>query len=177
MMVEKSRPRLNGEGESDDVSQRRNHPGRHARRRMDRDLGAERCADRLFTQLVRNVADLEMCGTGVLPVSPDSPAGVERLAELGWRAHAERGVRMDRVVVGDPSGDEPEHRGGVGQGRDADVVALEGFDESLRHAVGLRAFDRREAEFQSQLLGEDARVFCGVGAANVRENFDTLKGT
>jgi hypothetical protein len=61
-MVKKFRPRLNGEGDSDDDSQRRNHPGRHARRRMDRDLGADRCAGGRFTQLVRNAPDLKMYG-------------------------------------------------------------------------------------------------------------------
>ncbi len=42
---------------------------------------------------------------------------------------------MDRVVVGDPSGDEPAHCSGIWQGRDADVVAFEGFDEGLAHPI------------------------------------------
>ena len=61
-MVDKSRPRPSGEGESDDDSERRNYPCRRARRRMDRDVGAERRAGELFTQLIRNVTDLKMYG-------------------------------------------------------------------------------------------------------------------
>ena len=93
---------------------------------------------------------------GVPPVSPDSPAGVERFAELGGRAHAERGMRMDGVVVCDPSGDEIEHRGGVGQGRDADVVALEGLHEGLAHSVAFGRPDRREAGGEAEGRGEVA---------------------
>lgn len=45
------------------------------------------------------------------------------------------------VVVLEPSGELPERRDGVRQCIDANIVALEGFDEALGHAVGLRALD------------------------------------
>ena len=82
---------------------------------------------------------------GVPLVSPDRSAGVERGAELGGRAHGQRGVWVDRVVVVDPSGDEPEERDGVGQRRDTDVVPAQRLHEGLGDAVALGGTDGREA--------------------------------
>src|SRR5205807_10288705 len=51
---------------------------------------------------------------------------------------------MHGVVVLHPAIDESKCRGGMGDRADPDVVALEGLDESLGHAVALRAFDYPE---------------------------------
>ena len=55
---------------------------------------------------------------------------------------------------------------------DADVIALEGTDERLGHAVGLRAFDRRSSGDQADVAGEAASVVCGVAAPIIGEPFD-----
>ena len=55
---------------------------------------------------------------------------------------------MSGVVVLHPAVDEGEGGSGIRDRTDPDVVALEGFDESLGHAVAFRAFDRGEARDQ-----------------------------
>src|SRR5690242_5374935 len=48
---------------------------------------------------------------------------------------------MHGVVVLDPGIDQSKSGSGVGDRADADLVALEGFDEGLGHAVAFRTFD------------------------------------
>src|SRR5688572_4732760 len=84
-------------------------------------------------------------------------------------------MRMDVVIVGDPSGDLPESPSGVRQGVYANIVALEGFYEGFRHAVRLRTADRGEARLQVQRCREVARLLGGVGAAIVREMLDRVR--
>ena len=62
-----------------------------------------------------------------------------------------------------------------GQRPDADVVALDGFDEGLAHAVALGAGHRREAGRQVELRGEQARVPGGVGRAVIGQPFDGVR--
>lgn len=52
--------------------------------------------------------------------------------ELAGRAHSERGMGMDFVVVLDPSGDLPERGCGVRQRVHANIVAFEGLHEGLK---------------------------------------------
>src|SRR5579864_1479779 len=54
-------------------------------------------------------------------------------------------MRVDGVVVLHPAVDKSEGRCCVRDGIDADVIALQGFDEGFGHAVALGAFDRGEA--------------------------------
>lgn len=63
---------------------------------------------------------------------------------------------------------------GVGPGAHTDVVALEGSDERLGHAVGLRAADRRRERHQADVAGEGAGVAGGVAAAVVAQPLDRL---
>jgi len=52
---------------------------------------------------------------------------------------------MHGVVILHPAIDESEGSGRIRDRADPDVIALEGFDEGLGHAVAFRAFDRGEA--------------------------------
>jgi hypothetical protein len=108
---------------------------------------------------------------GVSPVSPDGSAGVERGPELDGRAHDQRGMRMDGVVVVDPGGDELENGSGVGQRDDADAVALEGRARRLiswRERTGLgqgtrpswRARSRVPAAVRHEPLPERCSTGC-----------------
>ena len=72
-------------------------------------------------------------------------------------------MRMDIVVVRDPSGDLGERRFGTWNGAHAQVVTLESPDERFRDAVALRAGYGREAGYQAELGGEDAGVLGGIG--------------
>jgi hypothetical protein len=49
------------------------------------------------------------------------------------------------VIVLHPVIDESEGGSGIWDQADPDVVALDGFDEGLGHAIAFRAFDRAEA--------------------------------
>jgi len=84
------------------------------------------------------------------------------LDELARRAHFEPGVGVVVVVVVEPGADQSEDRGGVRQGRDLDVVALEGVDEGLGDAIALWAPDGREAGLEAELASEDAGILGGV---------------
>ncbi len=70
---------------------------------------------------------------------------------LGFRAELVLPVRSDQL---DPVSYQCQNGFGIGQRIDADVVALERFHEGLRHAVGLRAGNRREAGFQPDLAAK-----------------------
>src|SRR5882672_3317181 len=56
-----------------------------------------------------------------------------------------------------------------------DVVTLEGFDERLSHAVGLRAAHRCEAGNETQADGKVDRLMCAIATAIVREPLDGLR--
>ncbi len=62
-------------------------------------------------------------------------------------------MRVHLVVVLDPSGKRCQRGERIWKRRDADVIAFEREYESLRNAVGLRAADRSETGFQTQLPG------------------------
>src|SRR6202044_4059132 len=55
------------------------------------------------------------------------------------------------------------------------VISLEGFDESLGHAVRLRAANRREAGNEAQGDREVARFWGSIAAAVVREPLDRMR--
>jgi len=57
---------------------------------------------------------------------------------------------------------------------DRDVVALEGFDERLGHAVRLRASHRCRARFHADLAEQGCRVPGDEAGAVVGEPFDGL---
>ena len=76
------------------------------------------------------------------------------------------------VVVLDPSGKRCQRSGSIRQRRDADVIALEGMNEGLRDAVGLRAADGREAGFEAQLPGKGACFASGIGRAVIGQHLD-----
>lgn len=71
------------------------------------------------------------------------------------------------VIVFDPISYQSQNGISIGQRIDAHIIALERFHEGFRHAVGLRAGDRREALLQAKLAGEDARFLRPVSAAIV----------
>jgi hypothetical protein len=72
---------------------------------------------------------------------------------------------MVLVVVLEPSGELAERGDRIRQGVDANIVAFEGFDEALRHAVRLGALDRREAGNEIERGGEVSRLLGRVVAA------------
>ena len=79
---------------------------------------------------------------------------------------------MVLVVVLESSGEFAERGDRIRQGIDANIVAFEGFDEALRYAVRLGAFDGREAGNEIERGGEVARFLGGVGAAIVCQPFE-----
>ena len=79
------------------------------------------------------------------------------------------------VVVGEPPVELAEHRDGVRQRVDANVVAFERPDQGLREAVALRAGDRGEARLQTQSTGKVAGILGRVGAAMVAQPLDGMR--
>jgi len=69
-------------------------------------------------------------------------------------------MRVHGVVILHPAIDESEGSGRIRDRADPNVVAFEGFDEGLGHAIALRAFDRGEARFEVE--GE-SDLDCPVG--------------
>ncbi len=84
---------------------------------------------------------------------------------------------MHLVVVRQPAWKLFDNGSGVGPGVHADVVALEGADERLGHAVRLRAADGRRPWDQPDVTGEGAGVASGVAAAVIRKPLDRLGHT
>lgn len=82
-------------------------------------------------------------------------------------------MRVDGVVVVEPSGQLVDHGSGVGLFGDADVIPLHGAHERLGHAVGLWAFDRGCARPEVDLAGKAAGFSGGVAAAIVGQPFDS----
>jgi hypothetical protein len=62
----------------------------------------------------------------------------------------------------------------IRRGVHADVVTLEGADERLGHAVGLRATDRGLAPNQPDVASKSPRVARGVATTIFRQPFDWL---
>jgi len=87
--------------------------------------------------------------------------------ELAGRAPFQATVRVVVVIILDPISYQSQNSFSIGQRIDAHIIALERFHEGFRHAVGLRAGDRREAWLQAELAGKDARFLRCVGAAVV----------
>lgn len=71
-------------------------------------------------------------------------------------------MQMHLVVVRHPAWQLFDSGLGVEPGAHADVVALEGADESLGHAVGLGAADRRRMWDQPNVAGKGAGSARGV---------------
>ncbi len=65
-------------------------------------------------------------------------------------AETEAAVGVNLLVIGNPAFDGGKGSVRVGDGIDADVIALEGFDERLGDAVAFGAFDRGEAGTRSR---------------------------
>src|SRR5690606_7034444 len=84
---------------------------------------------------------------------------------------------MDFVVILDPSVDKPESCFGVGNLGYADIVSLQGFDESLGHAVRPGACDRGKAGRQIERLGKQPCVSRCISKTIVCEMFDSMRGS
>src|SRR3954462_6505671 len=83
-------------------------------------------------------------------------------------------MRMDFVIVVDPSGDLPWHGRRIRQGGYARVIALEGLHEGFGHSVGLGALHRREARDEVQGGGKVARFLGGIWASIVGQLLDRV---
>ncbi len=81
---------------------------------------------------------------------------------------------VDFVVVRQPGGQLLGDGLCVGCGADADIIALERADESLRHAVGLRAADRGGTRDEADVAGEAPGFTADVGTAVVGKPLDRL---
>ncbi len=79
---------------------------------------------------------------------------------------------VDLVVILDPSGNLAERRFGVGHRVHAQIIPLEGLDEGLGHAVGLRAPDGREAGNEVEGRCEGLGLSGDIGAAIVGKMLD-----
>jgi len=80
------------------------------------------------------------------------------------------------VIIFEPPVQRREHGIGVGQRVYVSIIAFEGFDKTLRHAVGLWTGDRREAGTQVQSRGEPPRFQGGIATAIVRQELDGQGG-
>lgn len=79
---------------------------------------------------------------------------------------------MHPIIVIDPDWQLFEHGAGVRFVADASVVALEGSNERLGHAVALRAFDGSGSRDQTDVAREAASIVRGVAAAVIGQPFD-----
>jgi hypothetical protein len=78
------------------------------------------------------------------------------ITELAGRTIAQRTVRMREVVIGEPSAQLRELRGGIGRRVYGDVVMLEGCDEGLGDIVALGRAVRDSARDQAEIGGKGA---------------------
>src|SRR5262245_14087034 len=81
-------------------------------------------------------------------------------------------VRVNLVVVGDPSWQLTHDGFGIWSRTDADIVALDRANEGFRHSVALWTFERRRPRFEPDVAGEAAGVAGDVAAAIIRKPFD-----
>lgn len=95
-------------------------------------------------------------------------------AEFTRRLHFERRVRVNFVEVLEGLGQLAHHRARIPAVHATDVVALEGVDEALSHAVALRAADGRSDGLQSKFLGHLLRVAGDVGPTVVRQELQAM---
>src|SRR5262245_52445061 len=81
-------------------------------------------------------------------------------------------VRVNLVVVGDPSWQLTHYGFGIWSRTDADVVTLDRANEGFSHSVALWTFERRRPRFEPDVAGEAAGVAGDVAAAVIRKPFD-----
>src|SRR5262249_50686471 len=81
-------------------------------------------------------------------------------------------VRVNLVVVGDPSWQLTHDGFGIWSRTDTDIVALNRANEGFSHSVALWTFERRRPRFEPDVAGEAAGVACDVAAAVIRKPFD-----
>jgi hypothetical protein len=67
-------------------------------------------------------------------------------------------VRVNLVVVGDPSWQLMHYGFGVWSRTDADIVAFDRANEGFSHSVALWTFERRRPRFEPDVAGEAAGV-------------------
>jgi hypothetical protein len=85
-------------------------------------------------------------------------------------------VRVNLVVVGDPSWQLTHDGFGIWSRTDADIVALDRANEGFSHSVALWTFERRRPRFEPDVAGEAAGVAGDVAAAVIRKPFDRVTG-
>jgi hypothetical protein len=83
--------------------------------------------------------------------------------ELAWGSIAQSAVRMPLVTMGEPAGQLVDDTLRIWPGVHADIIALEGANERLGHAIRLRTADWGRARDQSNAPGERPCVASGVG--------------
>ena len=106
---------------------------------------------------------------------PKSLTGPRRFARCTREGNdTQSAVRMHLDVVGEPAWQLLDDGPGVRPGVHADIVALEGTDERLCHAVRLRAADRGRARDQLDVAGEGSGVARDIAAAVVAQPLDRL---
>ena len=81
-------------------------------------------------------------------------------------------MRVNLVVVGDPSWQLTHYSFGIWSRTDADIVALDRANEGFSHSVALWTFERRPPRFEPDVAGEAAGVAGDVAAAIIRKPFD-----
>ena len=74
-------------------------------------------------------------------------------------------MRVNLVVVGDPSWQLTHYGFGIWSRTDADIVALDRANEGFSHSVALWTFERRRPRFEPDVAGEAAGVAGDVAAA------------
>src|SRR5262245_13176849 len=67
-------------------------------------------------------------------------------------------LRVDLVVVGDPSWQLTHYGFGIWSRTDADIIALDRANEGFSHSVALWTFERRRPRFEPDVAGEAAGV-------------------
>ena len=81
-------------------------------------------------------------------------------------------MRVNLVVVGDPSWQLTHDGFGIWSRTYADIVALDRANEGFSHSVALWTFERRRPRFEPDVAGEAAGVAGDVAAAVIRKPFD-----
>ena len=81
-------------------------------------------------------------------------------------------MRVNLVVVGDPSWQLTHYSFGIWSRTDADIVALDRANEGFSHSVALWTFERRPPRIEPDVAGEAAGVAGDVAAAIIRKPFD-----
>jgi hypothetical protein len=91
------------------------------------------------------------------------------LPELLGRTILQGAVRMHEIVISEPGTKLSQYGRSVGCGIEPDVIALEGFDERLGHAVTLGRSVRSSARNQADIGGEGTGITSDVARAIVAE--------